>query len=55
MLFRTSKLYCKYIIDILRNNIYLFKNNEKISKKLDDEIYDSYLRLEKLLELETND
>ncbi len=54
MKFKTSKLYCKYIINILQKNIHCFKKDKNLSTMLDDEIYNSYLKLEKILKDENS-
>lgn len=52
MLFLASSMYCKYVIDLLYVNI-----NDRIFRKqnyseLDDVLYESYLKLEKMLDAE---
>lgn len=49
MRFNTSKFYCKYVIDIINNNIKKLKRNTDSYKELDDKLYESYLKLEKII------
>ena len=48
-----SKLYCKYVINILCKNLNKYKKNEEIHDKLYDDIYNSYLKLEEILKEES--
>ena len=50
--FKTSKLYCKYVISILSNSIKKINVNNETYNEIDDKLYESYLKLEKILELE---
>ena len=50
---KLSKLYCKCVIDTLFKNALIFKKNKDISNKLEDEIYESYLKLEKIISEES--
>ena len=49
MLFKTSKLYCKYVIAIINNNIKKFKFDTDSYKELDERLYKSYLKLKKII------
>ena len=49
MRFNTSKFYCKYVIDIINNNLKKMKKNSDLYTTLDDKLYESYLRLEKII------
>lgn len=55
MLFKTSKLYCKYVIAIINNNIKKFKFDTDSYKELDERLYKSYLKLEKIINSEFSD
>lgn len=55
MLFKTSRLYCKYVIDIISNNIRKIKTGTDLYKLLDDKLYESYLKLEDILKSENSD
>ncbi len=55
MFFKTSKLYCKYVIGIINSNIKKLKINTEPYKELDDKLYESYLRLEKIIKSEFSD
>ena len=49
MSFNTSKFYCKYVIDIINNNLKKMKKNSDLYTTLDEKLYKSYLRLEKII------
>ena len=49
MSFNTSKFYCKYVIDIINNNLKKMKKNSDLYTTLDEKLYESYLRLEKII------
>lgn len=49
MSFNTSKFYCKYVIDIINNNLKKMKKNSDLYTALDEKLYESYLRLEKII------
>ena len=55
MFFKTSKLYCKYVINIINNSIKKLKINTDPYKALDDKLYESYLKLEKIISSEFSD
>ena len=55
MLFKTSKLYCKYVIAIINNNIKKFKFDTDSYKELGERLYKSYLKLEKIINSEFSD
>ena len=44
-MFSISKLYCKYIVDFLYNKFL----SSPVDNNLDDELYNSYLKLEKFI------
>ncbi len=52
MLFNLSKYYCKYVISIINENVILGIKSKIDSKELDDKLYESYLKLEELLNSE---
>lgn len=52
MRFNTSKFYCKYVIDIINNNIKKLKKNTDSYKELDNKLYESYLKLEQIIDVE---
>ncbi len=52
MIFKASKLYCEYVINIISNSIKNLKTNTDTYKELDDRLYESYLKLEKIINSE---
>lgn len=52
MLFKASKLYCKYVISIISNSIKKLNVNNDAYKELDDKLYESYLKLEEIMNTE---
>lgn len=52
MLFKASKLYCKYVINIISNSIKKLNANTETYKELDDRLYESYLKLEEIMNTE---
>lgn len=52
LFFKASRLYCKYVINIINNNIRKLKINSDAYKELDDKLYESYLKLEEILNSE---
>ena len=52
MRFNTSKFYCKYVIDIINNNIKKLKKKTDSYKELDIKLYESYLKLEQIIDVE---
>lgn len=49
MLFNLSKYYCKYVINIINENVNLGIKNKADYEELDEKLYESYLKLEELL------
>ncbi len=49
MMFNASKLYCKYVISIINDSIKKLKYNSDLNKELDDKLYESYLKLEEII------
>lgn len=49
MFFNTSKLYCKYVIGIISDSIRKLKYKNIHNKELDDRLYESYLKLEEII------
>ncbi len=47
-----SKFYCKYVIDILVKNSIIFRKNKKLYNQVENNIFESYLKLEKILNFE---
>lgn len=52
LVFKASKLYCEYVINIINNSIKNLKINTDTYKELDDRLYESYLKLEKIINSE---
>lgn len=52
LIFKASKLYCEYVINIISNSIKNLKTNTDTYKELDDRLYESYLKLEKIINSE---
>lgn len=52
MLFLASNMYCKFVIEILSSKIKKLVNSSENYDILDDRLYESYLKLEKLLDAE---
>ncbi len=53
MRFLASRMYCKYVLDTLNNNIKLLMlKNNKCYDVLEDKLYESYIKLEKILSTE---
>ena len=52
MSFNTSKFYCKYVIDIINKNLKKMKGNADLYNPLDEKLYESYLKLEKIINAE---
>ncbi len=52
MLFKASKLYCEYVINIISASIKKLKINTDSYKELDDKLYESYLKLEEIINSE---
>lgn len=47
-------MYCKYVINIINNTIKKIKPTDKNYKLLEDKLYKSYLKLEKILNYENS-
>ncbi len=54
MKFCASRMYCKYVINILNNAIKKIRSKRLEDKLLEDELFESYLKLEELLEQENS-
>lgn len=52
MKFCASRMYCKYVIDILNKAILKIRSIKEEDELLEDELYESYVKLEKLLKQE---
>lgn len=52
MRFCASRMYCKYVIDVLSNAILKIRSIKVNDELLEDELFESYIKLEKLLEQE---
>ncbi|MGN1268965.1 MAG: hypothetical protein ACI4U0_05690 [Candidatus Aphodocola sp.] len=48
-MFDVGKMYCKYVINTIYKSIKKLKYNTDLYKQLDDKLYESYLKLEKLI------
>lgn len=51
-MFNASKMYCKYVINIIANSIRKLDFNSDSYKELDDRLYESYLKLEEIINSE---
>ena len=52
IIFKASKLYCKYVINIISNSMKKLKRNTDTYNELDEKLYESYLKLEEIIETE---
>ena len=52
LIFKTSKLYCKFVINIINNSMKKLKFNYDLYNELNDRLYESYLKLEEILDSE---
>ena len=52
MKFCVSRMYCKYVIDALSKAVLKIRSISIKDEALEDELYQSYLKLEKLLKQE---
>lgn len=52
MRFCASRMYCKYVVNILNNAILKIRSMKAQDDLLEDELYASYVKLEKLLKQE---
>lgn len=52
IIFKTSKLYCKYVINIISNSMKKLKRNTDTYNELDEKLYESYLKLEEIINTE---
>lgn len=52
MRFCASRMYCKYVINILNNAILKIRLLRLEDELLEDELFESYIKLEKLLKQE---
>ena len=52
IIFKPSKLYCKYVINIISNSMKKLKRNTDIYNELDEKLYESYLKLEEIINTE---
>ena len=52
IIFKASKLYCKYVINIISNNMKKLKRNTDTYNELDEKLYESYLKLEEIINTE---
>lgn len=48
MKFCVSRMYCKYVINTLNNALKKIRTKKQSDKLLENELYESYLKLEKL-------
>lgn len=51
-MFNAGKMYCKYVINIITNSIRKFDFNSDSYKELDERLYESYLKLEEIINSE---
>lgn len=52
IIFKASKLYCKYVINIINNSMKKLKRNTDTYNELDEKLYESYLKLEEIINTE---
>ena len=52
MIFNASKLYCEYVIRTISSSIKKLNANTITYKELDDRLYESYLKLEEIINSE---
>ena len=52
IIFKTSKLYCKYVINIISNSMKKLKRNSDTYNELEEKLYESYLKLEEIINTE---
>ena len=52
IIFKASKLYCKYVINIINNSMKKLKRNSDTYNELDEKLYESYLKLEEIINTE---
>lgn len=52
MKFCVSRMYCKYVVNSINNAILKIYSIKTFDKLLEDELYESYIKLEKLLNQE---
>ncbi len=54
MKFLASRMYCKYVVNIINDAILKIRSMRIEDDLLEEELYNSYLKLEKLLEQENS-
>lgn len=54
MKFLASRMYCKYVVNIINDAILKIRSMRIEDDMLEEELYNSYLKLEKLLEQENS-
>lgn len=52
IIFKASKLYCKYVINIISNSMKKLKRKTDTYNELDEKLYESYLKLEEIINTE---
>lgn len=52
IIFKASKLYCKYVINIINDSMKKLKRNTDTYNELDEKLYESYLKLEEIINTE---
>ena len=52
IIFKASKLYCKYVINIISNSMKKLKRNSDTYNELEEKLYESYLKLEEIINME---
>ena len=52
IIFKASKLYCKYVIKIISNSMKKLKRNSDTYNELEEKLYESYLKLEEIINTE---
>lgn len=54
MRFCASRMYCKYVINVISNAIFKIRSMNVNDELLEDELFKSYIKLEKLLKQENS-
>ena len=52
IIFKASKLYCKYVINIISNSMKKLKRKSDTYNELEEKLYESYLKLEEIINTE---
>ncbi len=52
MKFCASRMYCKYVVNVINNAIIKLRSMKTEDELLEEELYESYVKLEELLKQE---